>query len=67
MSATVNGVEPSSMGCAGWKLQEDPVGSPEQLSVTAPVNPKPGPGVSRMLVEPPPVPEMVTFPGFAEI
>jgi hypothetical protein len=64
---TVEGVKPSRLAIAGWKVHVDPKGSPEQLSETAPAKPKPGPGVSRRFVAPGPDPEIVTFPGFAEI
>jgi len=66
-SATVKGVKPLRVGCAGRKVQEEPMGSPEQLREMGPEKPKPGPGVSRMLVVPGPLPEIVTFPGLTEI
>src|SRR5579872_1734713 len=67
LSATVKGVKPSRLGCAGKKVHEEPIGSPEHPSVTAPTKPKPGPGVNKRFEEPGTEPEMVTFPGFAEI
>ena len=67
LSATVKGVKPSSVGCAGRKVQEELIGSPEQLREMGPEKPKPAAGVSKTLVVPGPVPEIVTFPGFTEI
>jgi hypothetical protein len=67
LSATVKGVKPSRVGCAGRKVQEEPIGSPEQLREMGPKKPKPGPGVSRTLVEPGALPKIITFPGFTEI
>jgi hypothetical protein len=67
LSAICTGVSPSRLGCAGRNVHEEPRGSPEQLSDTAPMKPRPGPGVSRRLVVPGPLPEIDTFPGLAEI
>ena len=67
LRTTVNGVNPSRLGCAGRNVQVDPVGSPEQLNVRAPEKPNPGSGVSKRFVTPGPDPEMTTFPGLAAI
>jgi len=66
LRATCKGVNPSRLGCAGRNVHEEPRGSPEQLSDTAPTKPRPGPGVNRRFVVPGPLPEIVTFPGLAE-
>jgi len=67
LRATLTGVDPLRLGCAGVNVQAEPVGRPVQLSVTTPKKPRPAPGVSKTLVVPGFEPLIVTFPGFTEI